>query len=78
MWISYQEHVAEWGGKKEETKGDTFVRTPFDHCSLTMAPFEDPYCAVEPDGTAYTFDLLAIVPYLKKHKKHPITGAPLA
>ena len=80
MWITNAELVNEWGGKKEEhknSKEDTYAKTPFDHCSLTMAPFEDPYCTVESDGTAMVFDLLAIVPYIKKHKKNPITGAPL-
>jgi hypothetical protein len=50
MWISYSEHVQEWGGKREEhktSKEDQCVKTPFDYCNLTMQPFEDPYCAVD-------------------------------
>ena len=38
-----------------------------------MAPFKDPYATA--DGTI--FDLLNIVPYLRKHGKNPLTGQPL-
>lgn len=30
---------------------------------------------VAPDGAV--FDIVNIVPYLKKHRRHPVTGAPL-
>ena len=81
MWISYSEHVQEWGGKREElktSKEDQCVKTPFDYCNLTMQPFEDPYCALDEGHQGIIFDLVAIVPYIKKHKKNPITGAALA
>ena len=81
MWISYSEHVQEWGGKREEhktSKEDQCVKTPFDYCNLTMQPFEDPYCALDEGNQGIIFDLVAIVPYIKKHKKNPITGAALA
>ena len=35
-----------------------------------MTPFRDPYATT--DGVI--FDLLNIVPYLKKHGKNPMTG----
>lgn len=79
MWITYSELTSEWGGKREEHKNDgVYQKSPFNFCSLTMAPFTDPYCTVEEDGTGIIFDLLSIVPYVKKHKKNPVTGAPLA
>ena len=81
MWISYSEHVSEWGGKREEhktSKEEQLVKTPFDYCNLTMQPFEDPYCTVDENNQGIIFDLVAIVPYVKKHKKNPITGEPLA
>lgn len=46
---------------------------PYNYCNLSMAPFKDPYC-IE-DGTI--FDLLSIIPYLKKYKKNPVTGEPM-
>lgn len=49
-------------------------RLPFDRCALSMTPYETPVCAE--DGTV--FDLVNIVPYIAKHKKNPITGAPLS
>ena len=42
-----------------------------------MQPFQDPYCTVEENNQGIIFDLLAIIPYIKKHKKNPITGEPL-
>lgn len=40
---------------------------------LTFLPFEDPVCTV--DGSV--FDLMSIIPYIKKFGKHPVTGAAL-
>ena len=37
-------------------------------------PAEDPVCTA--DG--YVFDILNVVPYIKKFGKHPVTGQPLA
>ena len=75
MWITYTELTNEWGGKREEhrSKKEEFVKMPFNYCNLSMAPFIDPYCTE--DGII--FDLLIIMPYLKKYKKNPITGAPM-
>uniref|UniRef100_A0A8C9U842 RING-type E3 ubiquitin-protein ligase PPIL2 n=2 Tax=Scleropages formosus TaxID=113540 RepID=A0A8C9U842_SCLFO len=46
---------------------------PFDHCSLSLQPFEYPMCT--PDGTV--FDLLSIVPWIKKFGTNPISGEKL-
>jgi len=75
MHLTYTELTNEWGGKKEEHKNkkEEYVKMPFNYCNLSMAPFQDPYCTE--DGII--FDLLNIVPYLKKYKKNPITGAPM-
>ncbi|XP_020604396.1 peptidyl-prolyl cis-trans isomerase-like 2 [Orbicella faveolata] len=51
----------------------SFRRLPFHCCSLSMQPFEHPLCTK--DGII--FDLLNIVPYLKKYGKNPVTGEPL-
>ena len=75
MWITNKELVEEWGGKREEHKNkkDQYVKMPFNYCNLSMVPFQDPYCTS--DGII--FDLLNIVPYLRKYKKNPVTGAPM-
>lgn len=77
MWITNAELVNEWGGKREDHKKEAYNKTPFDYCNLMMQPFEDPYCVLEEDNTAIVFDLLSIVPYIKKYHKNPITGEPL-
>ncbi|XP_069789772.1 RING-type E3 ubiquitin-protein ligase PPIL2 isoform X2 [Narcine bancroftii] len=50
-----------------------FRRLPFDHCSLSLQPFEYPVCT--PDGMV--FDLLCIIPWIKKFGTHPTTGEKL-
>lgn len=50
------------------------VRLPFNFCNIGLTPAKEPYCT--PDGIV--FDLLTIVPYLRKHgNKNPCTGDPL-
>ena len=49
-------------------------RLPFDCCSLSLRPFEDPVALA--DGTI--FDIVSIVPYIKKFGTNPVTGKPLA
>jgi hypothetical protein len=43
-YISAAEWQAEFGGKKVEPKGTAFKRLPFDCCSLSLQPFNDPVC----------------------------------
>uniref|UniRef100_A0A3P8Y671 RING-type E3 ubiquitin transferase n=1 Tax=Esox lucius TaxID=8010 RepID=A0A3P8Y671_ESOLU len=59
-----------YGGKKSEIPQGNFRRLPFDHCSLSLQPFEYPMCT--PDGIV--FDLLSIVPWIKKFGTNPISG----
>ena len=74
MWITYKELVSDWGGKSEvENKTSQFKKLPFECCSLSFTPFQDPVCLT--DGTI--FDIVNILPYIKKHKKNPVTGLPL-
>jgi peptidyl-prolyl cis-trans isomerase-like protein 2 len=78
MWITTKEMATEWGGKNDDLerakKRDKLVKLPFNYCNLTMTPFKDPYCTE--DGAI--FDLLNIVPFIRKHEKHPMTGEALA
>ena len=66
-----------YGGKKSRNPNDPdvkdFRRLPFDHCALSLQPYENPYC--DEDGNV--FDLVHIVPYLKKFKVNPVSGKPL-
>ncbi|KXJ21246.1 RING-type E3 ubiquitin-protein ligase PPIL2 isoform X2 [Exaiptasia diaphana] len=74
LYITNKEWREEWGGKKQEVgQKSSFRRLPFYCCSLSLQPFENPLCTR--DGVI--FDLLNIVPYLKKHKCSPVTGEPL-
>ncbi|XP_022108867.1 peptidyl-prolyl cis-trans isomerase-like 2 [Acanthaster planci] len=71
MYITSKEWAAFYGGKKLDTgERAAFRRLPFDHCSLSFQPFEHPYCTK--DGVI--FDLVSIIPYLKKYGTNPITG----
>lgn len=71
MFITKTEWATEWGGAKPKDSSVPFKRLPFYCCSLTFVPFEDPVCTA--DGSV--FDLMSIVPYIKKFGKHPVTGA---
>lgn len=59
--------------KKPYVPAEKFERLPFYCCSLSLVPFTDPVCTEE----GIIFELLHIIPYLKKHKKNPVTGKPL-
>uniref|UniRef100_A0A1D1YC95 Peptidyl-prolyl cis-trans isomerase-like 2 n=1 Tax=Anthurium amnicola TaxID=1678845 RepID=A0A1D1YC95_9ARAE len=73
MFITKTEWATEWGGAKSREASTPFKRLPFYCCSLTFTPFEDPACTI--DGSV--FDVMNIVPYIRKYGKHPVTGAPL-
>ncbi|OVA11855.1 Cyclophilin-like peptidyl-prolyl cis-trans isomerase domain [Macleaya cordata] len=73
MFITKTEWATEWGGAKSKELGTPFKRLPFYCCSLTFTPFEDAVCTS--DGSV--FEIMHIIPYIKKHGKNPVTGAPL-
>lgn len=71
--MTYTEWSQFYGGKKLESGENEhvkFKRLPFDCCSITMIPFEIPYCDL--DGNI--FELSAIIDFLKTFKINPITG----
>eukprot|EP00794_Sanderia_malayensis_P015843 gene15843-17440_t len=71
LYITNKEWKEEWGGKKDDSlERAKFRRLPFNCCSLSFQPFEHPLATK--DGVV--FDLLNIVPYLKKHGSNPVTG----
>lgn len=76
MYLTYTEWSTLYGGKRpgHTTKEEAnFKRLPFDHCCLSLQPFEIPYC----DYDGNIFDLQALIPYLKKFKSNPVTGKTL-
>ncbi|KAL6530036.1 cytochrome P450 monooxygenase 65 [Orobanche minor] len=73
MFITKTEWATEWGGAKSKENGTSFKRLPFYCCALTFTPFEDSVCTA--DGSV--FDVLNIIPYVRKYGRHPVTGDPL-
>ncbi len=72
LFITQTEHKQEWGGKKDPTF-NPIPRLSFGFCPLSLQPWRDPVCA--PDGT--TFDIMNIIPYLKRYGRNPVNGKPL-
>ncbi|KAK6258656.1 hypothetical protein SCA6_013130 [Theobroma cacao] len=73
MFITKTEWATEWGGAKSKENGTPFKRLPFYCCALTFTPFEAPVCTK--DGNI--FEIMNIIPYIRKYGKNPVTGAPL-
>ncbi|XP_039268246.2 RING-type E3 ubiquitin-protein ligase PPIL2-like [Styela clava] len=70
MYITGKEWSAFYGGHRKKIENADFRRLPFFCCSLSMQPFDTPMCTK--DG--HIFDLLSIIPWLKKYGTNPITG----
>ncbi|WVQ76076.1 peptidyl-prolyl cis-trans isomerase-like 2 [Cryptococcus sp. DSM 104548] len=87
MYVTHSEHsagshTASSTGKRAATGKSEFQRLPFDCCALSLQPFKNPVAVVaEPkEGEAPradVFDLLNIVPYIRKYKTNPVSGKPL-
>ncbi|EGD76699.1 Ppil2 protein [Salpingoeca rosetta] len=76
LFITASEWATLYGGKKKEAPGASakYKKLPFDCCCLSLQPVEHPMCTR--DG--YVFDLVNIVPFIRKHGLHPVTGEKLA
>ncbi|ESO03990.1 hypothetical protein HELRODRAFT_185601 [Helobdella robusta] len=76
LYLTTTEWSLFYGGKKptaESGESSKFRRLPFSCCSLSLQPFEKPYCTV--DG--HIFELLNILSFLKQYGINPITGEKL-
>jgi len=74
MYITQTEWVNEWGGKKvEREKRPAQKALQFYCCNLTLQPWTDPVCT----SNGVIYDLLAIIPWIKKYKVDPVTGETL-
>ena len=72
-YLTYTEWSTLYGGKKADVPNSeeaNFRRLPFDHCCVSLIPWEHPYC----DANGNVFELQAIIDYYKKYKKNPVTG----
>lgn len=77
LYLTTNEWKHEWGGYKgTQNTGENskFRRLPFHCCSLSFQPFENPLCTNE----GVIFDLMNIVPFLKKYGLNPATGEKLS
>lgn len=71
--MTYTEWSTLYGGKKVDNPNSdeaNFRRLPFDHCCVSLVPWENPYC----DENGNVFELQAIIDYYKKYKKNPVSG----
>jgi hypothetical protein len=69
-YLTYTEWTTLYGGKKAGPEKSDFKRLPFDHCCVSLQPYEHPYC--DKDGNI--FELEALMGYLKQYKHNPVTG----
>ncbi|CAG2201154.1 RING-type E3 ubiquitin-protein ligase PPIL2-like [Mytilus galloprovincialis] len=71
LYLTSTEWRTEFGGYKGQLqKSAEFRRLPFYCCSLSFQPFQDPLCTK--DGVI--FDIMNIVPFLKKYGVNPVNG----
>lgn len=75
MYLTATEWTYVYGGRRpeqdlEDEIRQKFKRIPFDHCALSLQPFENPYCNV--DG--YAFELEHVLPFVQKFGKDPVSG----
>ncbi|KOO24722.1 ubiquitin-protein pub49 [Chrysochromulina tobinii] len=76
LYLTRTEHASgeHRGAGKQSMARLPYKTLPFDCCAISFRPFETPLCT--DDGII--FELLNVVPYLKKFRRHPVTGQPLA
>jgi peptidyl-prolyl cis-trans isomerase-like 2 len=72
LFVTQTEHQTEWGGKKAPAQAP-LPRLAFGFCPLSLQPYTDPVCT--PEGSV--FDVLSVVPFVKRFGKNPVTGSPL-
>lgn len=73
LYITSSEWAVEGGGAKAKARGSEFKKLPFTHCALSLQPFTHPVATDQ----GHIFELLNIMPWIKKHGNNPVTGAEL-
>lgn len=74
LFVTRTEWKESGGGHREAARGTAYHPLAFDSCGLSLQPYETPVCS--PEGVL--FDILNLFPYVQKHKKNPVTGAPMS
>ena len=72
MYMTNWEVKHEGAGKKD-SQIVPIAKLPFDYCALSLQPFKNPVCT--PDGMV--FDIVNIIPFIKKYRRNPINGKKL-
>ncbi|KDN37460.1 hypothetical protein K437DRAFT_240666 [Tilletiaria anomala UBC 951] len=70
-------HGASSGSAAKSAGGDPeagFKPLTYDNCAISLQPWKHPVCCKD-DGTI--FDLMNVIPYIKKYGTNPATGHPL-
>eukprot|EP00039_Didymoeca_costata_P009638 m.127945 g.127945 ORF g.127945 m.127945 type:complete len:515 (-) comp14554_c0_seq7:653-2197(-) len=70
LYITNKEWATTYGGKKNRAISSEFKRLPFDCCSISFQPVEHPVCT----RAGAVFELLNVIPFLKKYGVDPTTG----
>ncbi|CAG0882626.1 unnamed protein product [Cyprideis torosa] len=73
LYLTTKEWTEQYGGHKQ-TKKTSEERLAFGNCALSLVPWKTPLC----DQEGHIYDLMAIVPFLRKYKVNPVTGKPLS
>lgn len=79
LYLTATEWTTLYGGRRANDEYHThsersqFKRLPYDHCSLSLQPFRDPYCT--DNGVIY--DITNIVPFIQRHGLNPFDGSKL-
>ncbi|KAJ2893900.1 peptidyl-prolyl cis-trans isomerase-like 2 [Zalerion maritima] len=71
---AFSASVGAGAGAKAQRAGVSFRKLPFNFCSASLQPFENPVCTA--DGTI--FDAEVIAAWLAKRKTNPVNGEPLS
>lgn len=74
MYLTYKELVEIYGGKSNKNSEVKNFKMPFNFCNMSFCPTETPVCLK--DGSV--FELLNIIPYVKKYGKNPVNGENLS
>ncbi|MEN2500911.1 MAG: RING-type E3 ubiquitin-protein ligase ppil2, partial [Marteilia pararefringens] len=77
-YISTTEHRNLFGGKKLNSTSKTLNPThykiiPFTHCCISFQEARNPYA----DAQGHIYDLVNVLPFLRKFKSNPVTGEPM-
>ena len=76
LYLTSTEWTTLYGGKRandeyhNHSKQSEFKRLPYDHCSLSLQPFRDPYCT----SNGIVYDLANVVPFVQQYGIDPYSG----